>query len=149
MRCGWDPRGGSDGRGARREVQLPDLTTDQKRRAAYFHASDAAAAAKLGKMDAQARRLAAKKRRLLELDGGDAPPPEGAAPAGAGAGGGREQQGSSCGNGGSVPALKAEYDAVLTDGRSDYFKQLFGKRTLTALRVSGRLEIDSAGVSKD
>ena len=33
VKCGWDPNGGDDGRGARREVQLPDLSLDQKRRA--------------------------------------------------------------------------------------------------------------------
>ena len=33
VRCGWDPKGGKDGSGGRREVTLPDLTTDQKRRA--------------------------------------------------------------------------------------------------------------------
>ena len=80
VRCGWDPEARR-----RREVALPDLAPDQRRRACYLYPSDTEAQARLAKMDAQADRLAAKKARVQELDGSVmiagqsswAPPPPG------------------------------------------------------------------------
>ena len=98
----------------RQEVALPDLSPDLKRRSVYFYLSDSDAQAKLAKLDAQADRLATKKQRLRELD---------------------EVK---------LPQLKAEYDAVLNDGRGDYFKQLLGKAQLAALRDEAKKELDAA-----
>ena len=98
----------------RQEVALPDLSPELKRRSVYFYLSDNDAQAKLAKLDAQAERLATKKQRLQELD---------------------EVK---------LPQLKAEYDAVLNDGRGDYFKQLLGKAQLAALRDEAKKELDAA-----
>jgi len=48
VRCGWDPSTLS-----RREVALPDLTNEQKRRNLYFFLDDQEAANRLAKLDAQ------------------------------------------------------------------------------------------------
>jgi hypothetical protein len=90
------------------------LSPELKRRSVYFYPSDGDARLKLAKLDAQASRLAAKKQRLQELD--DV----------------------------KLPALKAEYDAVLNDGRGDYFKQLLGKGQLAALRDEAKKELDAS-----
>ena len=98
VKSGWDPVTCS-----RREVALPDLSAEQKRRPVYFLTSDMEASSRLAKMDAQAARLAEKVSRLNDLTT-------------------------------KLPELKAEYDAVLSDARADYFKQLLGKAPLAQVK---------------
>ena len=43
-----------------------------------------------------------------------------------------------------MPELKTEYDAVLLDGRADYFKQLLGKAQLGGMRDEAKRELDAA-----
>ena len=76
----------------------------------YFHTSDSEAVAKLAKMNAQAKRLADKREKLATVEAE------------------------------ALPASKAEYDAVLADARTDYFKQVFGKAVLGKLREEARKE---------
>eukprot|EP00613_Pedinella_sp_CCMP2098_P065490 CAMPEP_0171991024 /NCGR_PEP_ID=MMETSP0993-20121228/277219_1 /TAXON_ID=483369 /ORGANISM="non described non described, Strain CCMP2098" /LENGTH=1466 /DNA_ID=CAMNT_0012644041 /DNA_START=141 /DNA_END=4542 /DNA_ORIENTATION=- len=109
VKCGWDPV-----LKQRREVALPDLSNEQKRRSLYFHLSDKEASRRLNKLDAQSERLASKQSRLKELEGV------------------------------RLPELKAEYEAVLGDGRADYFRQLLGKGQLASMRDEAKREMDAA-----
>ena len=101
----------------------------------YFYASDSAAARKLTKMDAQVKRLGQKRRRLRELEGRKVEEHHPSTTTVVHVERQRAED-SKAGVCRSVPFLKAEYEAIVQDARSEYFKQLFGRKTLSALRVS-------------